>query len=220
MTPAVLLGSPVGSGGAAVESPAQSDPSKHRVLVGYWSRFGNTQRVAKALATGLQQVPGIMAECTNIDSLLPPQLGRYELIALGGPTEILSAPGAIKKFLDGLRPEEVRGKLGFAFDTRLDSRLSGSAGRYIERHLERLGMEIVRPHASALVRGMTKEERALAGDQGAPDWAQRIGGPHAPTSPPEPFEFDLLASGSEAKFVEIGVQIGEFLRAVVPFAVA
>ncbi|AFU58949.1 hypothetical protein Ngar_c20170 [Candidatus Nitrososphaera gargensis Ga9.2] len=46
---------------------------------------------------------------------------------------------------------DLKGRRGFAFDTRLDSRLSGSADRFVEKRLQELGTDIIRPRASALV---------------------------------------------------------------------
>ena len=45
----------------------------------------------------------------------------------------------------------MNGKSGFAFDTKFDSRLSGSAAKFIEKRLEELGIKIIRPRQSAIV---------------------------------------------------------------------
>lgn len=220
MSQATGLGVPVSSGELSARSRAIVARSGYRAVVAYWSRFGNTERIAEALAAGLRRVPGISVDCTSIGSLLASEVAGYDFVAVGGPTEIRSAPAPLKNFLAGLRPEGMRGKFGFAFDTRLDGRLSGSAGRYIERQLERIGLGIVRPHASAPVRGMTREERIRAGDRGAPEWVQKLEKRLGAKSPPDHVEFDLLTPESEARFVQIGVEIGKFIRAIVPFAVA
>ncbi|MGB8310585.1 MAG: hypothetical protein WCE81_01820 [Halobacteriota archaeon] len=56
-------------------------------------------------------------------------------------------------FLDCLDKALVRGKAGFAFDTKLEHRFVGSAGKRIGRKLKKLRMKVVRPHASAIVMG-------------------------------------------------------------------
>jgi hypothetical protein len=56
----------------------------------------------------------------------------------------------------------LRGKQGFAFDTKLGSALSGSAAKYIEKRLKELGLEIFRPRQSAIVE---KSEGPLEGGE-------------------------------------------------------
>ena len=48
---------------------------------------------------------------------------------------------------------DLKGKRGFAFDTKLESRLSGSAAKFIEKKLRERGLDIIRPHGSAIVAG-------------------------------------------------------------------
>src|SRR5579859_2947296 len=74
-------------------------PGAHRVLIVYGSRFGNTQRVAEALASGLRRVQGIEVECVSIERVPFERLGDYELVAVGGPTEVMSASASMKEFL-------------------------------------------------------------------------------------------------------------------------
>ena len=190
--------------------PSRSEVA-HRVLVAFSSRFGNTERIAQALSRGLRRAGGAEVDCRSIDGLSAREILPYDLFALGGPTEIMSASAPMKEFLGRLAPDRLRGRRAFAFDTRLEGRLSGSAGRYIERHLEGLGMEIVRPHASALVRGMTKPERLRYGSEGAPAWVKKLDRPaESPTgSPPGPL--DLLLPGGEAAFEEIGAELARAL---------
>ena len=191
-------------------------PGGRRALVLLDSRFGNTQRVAEALARGLTQTPGVVAECRPIAQALEGRLREYDLIAIGGPTEVLSASKPMKAFLEQLPGPALRGRLGFAFETKLDGHLSGSAGKFIERRLKQLGMEIVRPHATAIVRGMNKAERAAYGELGAPEWVQRMNGSgeKAPAAPHP--RLDLLASEAVPQFESVGRELGSRLRAVPP----
>ena len=63
----------------------------------------------------------------------------------------MSEPMAV--FLDRVDKALVSGKAGFAFDTKVEHRFAGSAGKRIERKLKKLGMKVVRPHASVIVVG-------------------------------------------------------------------
>jgi hypothetical protein len=49
--------------------------------------------------------------------------------------------------------EGLSGKKTFAFDTKMKSRLAGSAGGKIERKLKDLGLTIAKPSESAIVKG-------------------------------------------------------------------
>ena len=60
-------------------------------------------------------------------------------IAVGAPTQFLTASKSIKDFLLRLEARSFAGKYGFAFDTRYDSFMAGSAARYIEKRLETTG---------------------------------------------------------------------------------
>jgi hypothetical protein len=49
------------------------------------------------------------------------------------------------------------GKYGFAFDTRYDSFMAGSAAKYIEKKLDKIGLETIKPRTSAIVRGTNEK---------------------------------------------------------------
>jgi hypothetical protein len=151
-----------------------------------------------------------------IDEVPIESLGRYDFLAFGGPTEKRSASKAMKEFLAGLPPTALRGKRGFAFDTRFDLPMAGSAGKFIEKSLEQLGVEIVRPHTSAFVRGMNKEEKALYGNVGTPDWMRKVQELIPREAPAGPARLDLLDPGSEARFEKIGTELAATLASASP----
>jgi flavodoxin len=116
----------------------------------YSTRFGTTEVVARALERGLRSA-GMQTACQNMQDVAPESLKRFDLICVGGPTEVLSATKPTKEFLKALEGVELEGKFGFAFDTKLDSRLSGSAAKYIEHSLDDDGIYIAAPRESAIV---------------------------------------------------------------------
>ena len=98
-------------------------------------------------------------------------LGDYDLIAIGAPTQGLTASEPMKDFLGKLEDVQgFRGKRGFAFDTKFDNRFSGSAAMFIEKKLSELGMNIVRDRQSAIVK---KTDGTLA--EGELEVFERIG---------------------------------------------
>lgn len=141
-----------------------------RAIVIFDSKFGNTGEVAKQLAGGLQRA-GLSVDCLNMRDVNIETLENYDLIAVGAPTQAFTASKPMKDFLTRLDDvKTLKGKHGFAFDTKFASRLSGSAAKYIEGHLSKMGIDIVRPRESAIVK---KTEGPL--EEGEPETFDRVG---------------------------------------------
>ena len=125
-------------------------------IVIYDSNYGNTERVARALATGLEQ-GGVETDCIKIDGVNIAELGEYDLLAIGGPTHIANMSKPMKEFLDKMKGVDVSSAKGFCFDTRNPSRfnkfdLNGAAKR-IEKKMRKMKVRMIRPRESALVDG-------------------------------------------------------------------
>ncbi len=123
-----------------------------RVVIIYDSKFGNTEKVARVLAEGMKE-QRVNVDCLRIDKVDTGKLGDYDLLVIGGPTHAFGLSGPMKDLLRKLENVNVSGKRGFAFDTKFKSRLAGSAGKRIEKKLKKLGMNIVKSHISAIVKG-------------------------------------------------------------------
>jgi flavodoxin len=134
---------------------------RNRAAVVYSSRFGTTEMVAKALESGLEDA-GFEVNCANTDSLPIGSLRDYDLICVGGPTEMLTASKRMKDFLKKLKGVSLEGKLAFAFDTKYHSVFSGSASKCIEHALDDQGLRIVADRESATVNSL-KEGGKLIG---------------------------------------------------------
>jgi flavorubredoxin len=124
-------------------------PSRQAVVI-FNSRYGNTEKIARSLEKGLQAA-GLKTYCVDSRSVNLRALNQYDLVCVGAPTEFGTAPRGIKGFLGQLSQVRLQGKYGFAFDTKLPSRFSGSAAKFIEGKLKKLGLEIVVPRSSAIV---------------------------------------------------------------------
>lgn len=155
-----------------------------RAIIIFDSRYGNTEKIAEALAKGIQE-SGFETTCKNINYVVPDYLPQFGLIAVGAPTEMITASRSIKGFLDKIENLDLSGRYGFAFDTKLPSRLSGSAAKYIEKKLKKTGLEMIRQSSSAIVESHKKEEEARGGI--------------------------LLRDGEEGRFQLIGREIGNTL---------
>jgi flavodoxin len=125
-----------------------------KALVVYDSVYGNTEKVARALAKGLED-SGVDVDCVRVDSAKFDELSGYDLLVIGSPVHAWSVSKPIKEFLERLKSVEgLSGKKAFAFDTKMSrSRLAGGAGGKIEGKLKSLGLTIVKVHASAVVKG-------------------------------------------------------------------
>jgi flavodoxin len=125
-----------------------------KALVVYDSVYGNTEKIAKALAKGLGD-SGVDVDTLQVDLVKFDELSRYDLLVVGGPVHAWSATKPIKAFLERLKTvENLSGKKAFAYDTKLSkSSLAGSVGGKIEGNLKGLGLTIVKPHATAVVKG-------------------------------------------------------------------
>ena len=132
--------------------------SQGKAIVIYDTLFGNTKKVAEALAKGIKN-HGVEVKCISIKDASIDDLEQYNLVAVGAPTHYLKASKPMKDFLSQLEgaSRNFAGKYGFAFDTRYDSFMAGSAAKYIEKKLDKIGLKMIRPRTSAIVRG-TKEK--------------------------------------------------------------
>jgi flavodoxin len=158
-----------------------------KTIVLYDTRFGNTERIAKSLETGLKEAADIQdVDGINAKDVLVASLKEYDLLCVGAPTEGFTASKSIKKFLAKLQGIELVGKNGFAFDTKMDSRLSGSAAKFIEKELSNQGLIIITPRESAIVFTI-KDKGAISGAR--------------------------LKEGEAERFMKIGTQLGRALKA-------
>jgi len=149
-----------------------------KAIIIFDTRYGNTEKIAKSLERGLNQT-GIETVCVNTRDVTVDLLKQYDMIGVGAPTQFMTASRPMKKFLGKLKSIDISGKYGFAFDTKFDSRMSGSAAKFIEEKLKNLGLEIIAPRESAIVFGMNEKEGGA-----------------------------ILKEGEETRFEQIGLRIG------------
>ncbi|MFQ6075985.1 MAG: flavodoxin family protein [Candidatus Bathyarchaeia archaeon] len=123
-----------------------------RAIVIYDTKFGNTEKIAKALARGMREQV-VEVDCIRVEEAEIDKLAEYDLLAIGGPTHIRGKSKPMKDFIQKLRRVDLRNKKSFAFDTKFRSWIAGSAAKGIEKDLKRLGMSIVKPYSSAIVKG-------------------------------------------------------------------
>ncbi|MEM3597231.1 MAG: flavodoxin domain-containing protein [Candidatus Bathyarchaeia archaeon] len=112
-----------------------------RVLILYYSRTGNTEAMAKAVAEGIKSVQGIDVEINYY--VTPEALASFAALVFGVPTYHHDMPLSIKNFFEEIAVKNVdlRGKLGAAFGSY---GWSGEAPRLVLEILKnRFGMVVV-----------------------------------------------------------------------------
>jgi flavodoxin len=124
-----------------------------KAVVVYDSQFGNTERLARAIAEQLSvEEPAVVLAASATSER---DLAGMELLAVGGPTQGHGLSPALKTFLEHLPPDAVRDVPTVTFDTRLPwpRVLSGSAAAASAKQLVKKGARLVVPPESFLVTG-------------------------------------------------------------------
>lgn len=142
-------------------------------LVIHDSLFGNTARVAEAIAAALRE--GGSAESASTAEVGPGKLLDADLLVVGGPTQHHSASPVMRDWLDNVVRADVEDKLVAAFDTRYEMHpwVSGSAARFIAQRLRKMGALLIAPAESFFV---LDREGPLKADEleRAASWGQTL----------------------------------------------
>lgn len=86
-----------------------------RTVIVYFSKFGNTKKLAEAMAETMKPVG--QARAIDIDKLTPSDLESADLVVAGSPTHAFSIPQAVRTALDALPRSILSAKSVAAFDT-------------------------------------------------------------------------------------------------------
>ena len=88
-----------------------------RLLVTYYSRTGNTEKMAQLVAEGAAEVEGADCDLRPIAQVSPDDLLNYECIVMGSPTYYGNMAAELKQLLDAsvAHHGELEGKVGAAF---------------------------------------------------------------------------------------------------------
>ena len=122
-------------------------------LVVYDSQYGNTERVAQAIADALRAVGH--ARAARADTLTPLALDQLDLLVIGCPTHGWNATPATHAFVDQVPAEQWHNLAVACFDTRfpLPRWMTGSAAHVIGAKLQALGIRLLVPPESFFIRG-------------------------------------------------------------------
>lgn len=120
-------------------------------LVVYDSQFGNTEKVALAIADALRAFG--QARAVHADPAHPVELNGLDLLVVGGPTQNMGATSGIRSIIEKLSPAQLRAVSVACFDTRYrQSQLfTGSAAAAMVKILQKRGVTPVAPAESFFV---------------------------------------------------------------------
>ena len=122
-------------------------------LVLYDSQYGDTERIAQAIADTLAEFGE--ARAVRLDPAQPVELQGLDVFIVGSPTQGWRPTPTIQSFLEGTSSEEFRGLGGACFDTRfrLPRFMTGSAAKVMARTLQQKGVSLLLPPESFFVKG-------------------------------------------------------------------
>ncbi|MBW7881381.1 MAG: flavodoxin family protein [Caldilineaceae bacterium] len=145
-----------------------------KTLVVYFSRFGNTRKVAEAIAARLRSAGTV--QLIGAEELPATDLDGVDLVVMGTPTHNMNLPAAVKPLFDSLARGRFKGKPVAAFDTSY--KLSWwlrpfTAAKRLSRKLRRFGGRQIVPPETFLV--VEREGPLYEGElQRAALWADTI----------------------------------------------
>ena len=141
-----------------------------KTLVVYDSQYGNTARVAEAIGAAVAGESRVL----RIGEAKPSELGSFDLVIVGAPTQGGRATDAMRAFLD--RVPALDGAKVAVFDTRLRARwvkVFGFAAGKIAEKMKLLGATLVVEPEGFIVEG---KKGPLAGGEleRAAAWAKTL----------------------------------------------
>jgi len=143
-------------------------------LLVYFSRYGNTQKVAEAIAETLESVGSVCL--LRLDQLTASDMQGLDLVVMGCPTYRMSLPEAARHVLAGLPKCILRGTPVAAFDTsyKISAFLAHfTAAKKLTRKTAKLGGKQIVPPGTFHVIG--REGPLYEGEiERASEWAELI----------------------------------------------
>ncbi len=140
-------------------------------LVVYDSQYGNTERIAQAIADMLRAFG--QAQAVRIDVAQSVSFQGVDVLIVGSPTQGFRPTPAMQSFLRTVSSQSLRSLAVACFDTRFRGHLwKSSAAPRMARQLRTMGVEPLVSPESFFVKAMKKEGPLLAGEvERAASWA-------------------------------------------------
>ena len=155
-----------------------------KTSVVYYSKFGNTKRVAQAIAQTLMRAGD--ARAISIDQFAPSNWKDVDLVVMGSPTHYQNVPKPVRPLFKTLPRRILTGKSVAVFDTSLEMwgplMLLTAAHRLLPKLRKLGGKRIVPPETFLVERGNdpqddgeTRQDILCEGEiERAEEWAVAI----------------------------------------------
>lgn len=143
-------------------------------LVVYYSKFGNTKRVAEAIAETWQSAGSVRV--MSADQLTASDINNVDLLVVGTPTHVANLPKELRPILKALPKRVLKGVRVAAFDTSYKMNWFVNlftAAKPLNRKLRQLGGKQIVPPKSFFV--VEKQGPLYEGEiERAKTWAETI----------------------------------------------
>jgi flavodoxin len=129
-----------------------------KALIVYFSKFGNTRKIAEAIAEVMRHAGD--ARTISIDQFAASGLNGVDLVVMGSPTHGFTVPEEVRTVLEALPPGSLSGKLVAAFDTTVRAwplRRMRASPKLLDQ-LSRLGGKPVAPPQTFFVRARNPQK--------------------------------------------------------------
>ncbi len=151
-----------------------------KTLIVYFSKFGNTRRIAQAIAETMKQAGD--ARVISVDRLPAADFEGVDLVVLGSPTHGFTVPEAVRPALAALPAGILAGKSVAVFDTTVRPwplRLFRAAPKLLRQLSQLGGKPIAQPQTFFVRTGSTQgtgeRDLLLEGQlERAREWAAEI----------------------------------------------
>ena len=132
-----------------------------RAIIVFASRYGNTEKVARAIGEGILEASGAAPMLRAVSATRPADVAGFDLVVVGTPDHFGRSIGSVRRFVRELRPEWLSGARVAFFDTCLLPD-SGKAVRELERELLIVSPKttVWNPGLSSIVQGLRGPLRA------------------------------------------------------------
>lgn len=126
-----------------------------KVLVVFDTKFGNTEKLAREIAIGIDETGLASSLVINIDEVEKQDLTTFDGVLFGAPIHAFRATSGIKRAVKSAAKMGLDGKLVGAFDTYQASGHVGKCAGQIENELRKKaeGAKLFSRHLTSLVDG-------------------------------------------------------------------
>jgi len=113
-----------------------------KAIIIFDTKFGNTQVIADAICDGMKEVGFNDVKVQNGNYTIPEELRDADVWIFGSPTHMRGTTRNFKKLLKWIKKEQPLGKMGVAFDTRLEGSSTGAANKIADA-MEKNGVKLI-----------------------------------------------------------------------------